>query len=62
MENEERDEKAEEPITTDNDNETFKDILNMSDNLLDTIMNEGDSSVKTSSSIMDGNLIIYFCD
>lgn len=55
MENEEKDEKmTDDSMNADNDNETFKDILNMSDNILDSIMNEGDSSVKTSTSLMEG--------
>lgn len=38
-----------------NDSETFNNILNMSDNLLDTIMKEADTSVKTNASLIDGN-------
>ena len=47
-------------MNTENDNEAFKDILNISDNLLlDSIMSESDSSMKSNSAVMNGKLIFF---
>lgn len=50
---------AKECTNNETDNEPFKDILNISDNLLDTIMNERSSTVKPDN-VMIGNGMYYF--
>lgn len=54
VENEEKDSSTAE-TTSATTSGAFKDILTMSDNLLHSIMNEGDSSAKTNPSVADGN-------
>lgn len=61
IENEEREEKiADDSVNGETENETFKDILDIPGNLLDTFMNEGESSVKTNTSLIDGKFHIFY--